>query len=429
MLITHIELTNIRCIDSLRLPLNCEKKLKRTTNQTPWTMILGDNGVGKSTILRSIALGLCDESNAAALMKELRGGFIKEGTANNRGESEGKIKIKLSSENRNYTITTKISKKSPQAPEKVAQTVDDDFPWEKLITCGYGPNMATTASESYSEYARLESVYTLFNYTGSLQNPELMYRRQPKKIQKKIDEILLDIMMLEDGNSSIVLSKIGMEIIGPWGSVPIDDLSDGYRATTQWVLDLLGWQMFAENISEKSSTNNISGIVLIDELEKHLHPTWQRAIISRLKKQLPGIQFIVTSHSPLIAKSVGSIDGNQSCDKIFHLVRGDDMRIQSSELVASLKGLDFDQVLGSEAFDYMVDSDPEVEKILAEASVLAGKTNRDDDEERRLEKVKEILKEILIPDGNTLVEREVYKDNYLAMKKRIEELEKALNIN
>ena len=75
-------------------------------------------------------------------------------------------------------------------------------------------------------------------------------------------------------------------------------LSDGLKLMA-WVGDLVTRlsQAFpnAENPLEQE------GIVLIDEIDIHLHPTWQRQILSQLRRTFPKIQFIVTTHSPLVA--------------------------------------------------------------------------------------------------------------------------------
>ena len=58
-----------------------------------------------------------------------------------------------------------------------------------------------------------------------------------------------------------------------------------------------------------------SGIVLIDEIELHLHPAWQRDILPRLMATFPNVQFIVTTHSALVLAQLNTALFNQSCDK------------------------------------------------------------------------------------------------------------------
>ena len=65
MHISEVRLSNIKCFDDER---GFSLKLEENGEPILWTMIVGDNSVGKSCILESIAIGLCDEASAAALM-------------------------------------------------------------------------------------------------------------------------------------------------------------------------------------------------------------------------------------------------------------------------------------------------------------------------------------------------------------------------
>ena len=73
MYIKKIVLENIRCFKHAEIDFQ--------SDQEPyyWTVLLGDNGVGKTTLLRSIAMGLSDTSSAAGLLRELPGPFIRRG--------------------------------------------------------------------------------------------------------------------------------------------------------------------------------------------------------------------------------------------------------------------------------------------------------------------------------------------------------------
>ena len=413
MYISQISLENIRCFEDFSI------NLERNGKPILWTVILGDNSVGKSTLLKCIALGLCDETSAAALMKESSGEFLR------NNEVEGSIKIILNEkfENKKYEIITKITKPSEENFEKIEQTTypEEKFPWKKIFVCGYGVNRVLEGNRSFEKYTTLEAVYTLFNLHSELQNPELIFLRQPENIQEYLKEKLLKILLLDENDYSIYLTTKGMVINGPWGESPIGSLGDGYKSTTNWVVDFLGWQIFANRVKNKTK---ISGILLLDELENHLHPKWQRKIINKLKEQLPDVQFIVTTHSPLIASSIGEVTSKRNRDNLVYLDLSDNNFVVGHEL-KSLKGLDANQVLASKAFDYMIDADPEVENVLKEASVLAGKADkRTPAENKRYLAIKKALKKILQPKGPTTIEREVQAEIYEDMKKNIKELEK-----
>jgi hypothetical protein len=87
-------------------------------------------------------------------------------------------------------------------------------------------------------------------------------------------------------------------------------MSDGYRSALALLGDILRHVINAYGISgltEVGSDNKIrivrSGVVLIDEIDAHLHPEWQRTIGFWLKDHFPNIQFIVTTHSPLVCQA------------------------------------------------------------------------------------------------------------------------------
>nr|WP_128798647.1 AAA family ATPase [Corallococcus coralloides] len=80
--------------------------------------------------------------------------------------------------------------------------------------------------------------------------------------------------------------------------VPATWLSQGYQSTIAWIADLIG-QMYLD-IGEAVPLEDMEGIVLIDELDLHLHPTWQVTLVPVLKRVFPRMQFIVTTHSPML---------------------------------------------------------------------------------------------------------------------------------
>jgi len=80
--------------------------------------------------------------------------------------------------------------------------------------------------------------------------------------------------------------------------VPATWLSQGYQSTIAWIADLIG-QMYLD-IGEAVPLEDMEGMVLIDELDLHLHPTWQVRLVPMLKRIFPRMQFIVTTHSPML---------------------------------------------------------------------------------------------------------------------------------
>jgi len=168
--------------------------------------------------------------------------------------------------------------------------------------------------------------------------------------------------------------------------------------------------------------------VLLDEVEQHLHPKWQRRVVHDLKDLFPRVQFIATTHSPLVASSIGQLVSENSNDKLVHLGLGEghivDEHIFKDDELQSMKGLQVDQILASKVFDYQIDSDREVEKFLAKASELASKGDRRNSaEDREYKKAKSIFKSIMQPEGRSDFERISQEELYQEIEKRIKSSE------
>ena len=98
--------------------------------------------------------------------------------------------------------------------------------------------------------------------------------------------------------------------------VSVTEMSDGFRSVLSLTFELIRQLVFTfgakevfQNIEKGEININISGVVLIDEIDAHLHPTWQTRIGQSLTTYFPAIQFIVTTHSPLVCRAAerGSI--------------------------------------------------------------------------------------------------------------------------
>ena len=102
-------------------------------------------------------------------------------------------------------------------------------------------------------------------------------------------------LQVEDSPLRLRVSKGGKELY-------LDQLSDGERSLLAIVADLVRRLSLAN--PELGDPLRGAGIVLIDELELHLHPTWQRTIVDKLRTTFPNIQFIATTHSPFVIQSL-----------------------------------------------------------------------------------------------------------------------------
>lgn len=412
MYIKKIELKRIRCFDEIKINLNSSANLNK------WLVILGNNGVGKTTLLRSIAIGLCDATTSASLVGELYGDLVRE------NEKNGEIIIELSeskSSRKKLVIHTFLEKsKSGYIEIKQTTSPKNNFPWEKIFVCGYGASRRGYGTKDYIEYGIVEAVYTLFNYEASLQNPELVIRRimdtyslSSKDILKWIDELL----MLPP--KSTKLGKTGLVISGHWGKfIPIGALGDGYQSILGWILDLLGWVFL---YYEKDFERDPVGIVLLDELEQHLHPRWQRKVISLIRQKFPRMQFITTTHSPLCVLSITDLKKDEY--KIGFLDQEEES-VNYIEINELPRGQRVDRLLTSYLFGLNSASDDETKEEIEKYSKLLGKREKTTNDKREILELKKILN-MKLDTSETEFERLVSK----SIKKEFNKYQNKSNIN
>lgn len=143
----------------------------------------------------------------------------------------------------------------------------------------------------------------------SIENPSIKYVRLAIKEAFKLltgkDYILKSNEIKRNGNNSLVpvlaIQEKGSDIIEI-----LDNKSDGEKAIIALVADIAYNLSIAHDFSVNDKFLSSSGIVIIDEIETHLHPNWQREIIPLLTKLFPNIQFFITTHSPQVIASVSS---------------------------------------------------------------------------------------------------------------------------
>ena len=90
------------------------------------------------------------------------------------------------------------------------------------------------------------------------------------------------------------------------GLLPVSQLSDGIRGVVAMVADLAFRCVRLNDFYGPMAPEETHGIVLIDEIDQHLHPGWQQRILPALRNAFPRIQFIVTTHSPEVLSTVES---------------------------------------------------------------------------------------------------------------------------
>ena len=389
MKISNLKIKNIKCFKEVNIPFEDE-----TGNVIDWSLIVGNNGDGKTTILRCLALGLCDGSSAGGLIPELDWGFLRQ------GEKEGSIEITLKDKEKKYKLATKIklrgnseaasqqiykldssgkrseTERTEEVTEKEESTVRG-----KIFVVGYGSGRSITGTKSYEEYAIIDSVYSLFNYEYPLQNAELGLRRISSNVEEfnSLKKSLKKILML-DANDDFILSKKGLFVkTRQWGEISFNALSDGYQSMTTAILDFLSWRLLYE--SGSFNLNKTSGIFIIDEVEQHLHPKWQRNIINLLAKQFSKMQFIGSTHTPICALGLNDLECASQLIKASYVNKHSE--VECFDMQKNYKGYRVDQILTSNIFDLESARSKTIQKTLTEYRDIYLKNERKKKHERK----------------------------------------------
>ncbi len=192
----------------------------------------------------------------------------------------------------------------------------------------YGPLRRLTGSSTEAlRYAlgkgKLSSCVTLFREDAALSESETWLKQEHARAleQKSRDQtpsnLVVDVQtflndgLLPDGFKIARITVDQVYMTTPnGGELPLRDLSDGCRSTYALMLDIIhnmaltyGTTGLFSYDAENRMVVNQPGVILIDELEAHLHPSWQRTICEWLKVRFPLVQFFITTHSPLILQA------------------------------------------------------------------------------------------------------------------------------
>ena len=168
--------------------------------------------------------------------------------------------------------------------------------------------------------------------------------------------------------------------------IRIEQMSDGYKIMTAMVADIAS--RMAEANPDMDDQLLTGGIVLIDEIDLHLHPKWQRTIIDSLTRTFPNIQFIVSTHSPIILS--GAMDKAQ-----FVVLRNEGFLTAKT---GEYTGYDISQILLSELFGLESSRSPQWDGPLKEQKELLMKNDRTDAENKRLKALDKELSQIAFGD-------------------------------
>ena len=417
MRILKLRLVNIKCFKEIEIPFEFVDR-----DAGNWSLLVGDNGQGKTTILRSLAMGLCDDDWAASLLSDLHGFLRWE-------EKEGSIEVCLGdSSGKKYTVRTRIRLEGNnesisqdvflgdcvgERDEKNEKSKIKNFKKRKnIFAAAYGAGRSVSGTESYEEYTPVDALYTLFKYEHSLQDAELGARRirdHSREEWENLRDSLKKILMMEE-EDEISLEITGLYFKTRWGKGVFDTLSDGYKSLTSVVVDFLSWNLMHK--LKSFSSKNLSGIFILDELEQHLHPRWQREIVKILSDQFPKVQFICSTHTPICALGLSDLECESRLFKVAYI--NGHSGIEGFDLKKQFKGYRADQILASSIFDLESTRSISAQDKLKEYREIYLKEKKGDQDDQRMEEIEEELKDLPMWDSE---KDKIHREELIALLK------------
>ena len=336
MHIRDIQIRNVRSLHSHRWSF-------ARTKCAGWHVLLGDNGSGKSSFLKAIALAMVGAGRSEGLRQTWSDWLT-------RDEQEGSIRLRIWSDvpdvvstepflpDRPFSRGVKLRRNSARgevAIERLAQNDQHQTVPVDLLSVVESPESREWFSVSFGPFRRftggtkqtsglpplLARHLSLFDegiaFTKCLEwLQDLKFRvleedpegRLLERLIKFVNdsEFLPSGVRIEDVTSRNVMFRDANGV-----AVPVTELSDGYRSVLSMTFEIIRQMAMTfgpDNVFQSDDPTRIdaTGVVIVDEIDAHLHPIWQSRIGRWFCHHFPNVQFIVSTHSPLVCQSAGS---------------------------------------------------------------------------------------------------------------------------
>lgn len=309
----RIRIRNFRSIDDLTIPLLPETQLDGT-----WTCLAGINGAGKTAILEAIALMMLVTDYVNPIGEKRLGRMIRRVDGNRRSELNlevawagiGTVKLSIS-------IVLDENGKDTRVPSTGDHDDDPDgLPHQlrllarKHLFLSYGAtrNLSNEKDSSDGEDAEIvERQRTLFRPLAHIRGVNSLLAGGEQNAPTLRTLVSMIDALFEEDDCLCVQKPTSHESL-TFGDLKqrLDSfqLPDGYRSTIGWLAELCAeWHRLDSEAAEKNDFEKMSGLVLVDEIDLHLHPKLQWDLVAKLRRLLPNVQFIVTTHSQMVLTS------------------------------------------------------------------------------------------------------------------------------
>ena len=408
MLLEHniekIELTNIKTFKQQSFDLT-----QSESGAAAWLMLLGENGTGKSTILKSLCMNLCDVAYFQSMIRE---GFLEPAKFIRHRTRKGVIKVWITSKTQPRVL--EFTKKSVKFTNTEGKSIELSLPlteqkmdesiWQSpTFLLAYGATRLLPRGSKHeakhidSTFSRLDN---LFNPFVPLANAEKWLLSLDKVLFRRAAIVLKDLLNMKD-EEEVTRKRGTIKITINGNTESFKELSDGYQSVIALTTDILQLVM-----KRWKNPDEARGIVLLDEIGAHLHPRWKMRIVTSLRTALPNIQFIVSSHQPLCLRGLDK-------GEVILIQRDRENNIEVITDLPNPKELRISQILTS-VFGLSSTMDPELEAEYNRYYELRAMNERTKEEEEEMIDLQNTLNPDLLLGESVMqaIEYKVIKEKY-----------------
>jgi len=392
--LTRVELRNIGPFENLELRF-----------AEPWLVLLGDNGVGKSSILKAIAVAIVGADASAVAGRLIRAGqtlsevrlftdknpsgYLTEIYTTTGSQAQVASKPARPLETEGWIVfgfpplrTGTWTRSGEHPPRKPRPTPDDVLP------------LAT--GEVDSRMDKLKQWLIGLDLQIKEDRANRIFNGRSERIRKKFFEIVGELAEGASVEFDEITAENEVRVRTKDGPVPIEALSQGMTSLYSWI-GILVQRLFEIHENSDDPTKH-HAIVLMDELDAHMHPKWQRSMVVNLKRIFPRLQMIVSTHSPLIVAGMKPVEvarfARNKAGAVVQVPLEQDMLLGRA-----------DQVLTTSAFGLTTTLDLQSQKYLADYRDLLAKPQHTDDDKKKLSELENLVESNVPPVDEGLLHR------------------------
>ncbi|WID94888.1 AAA family ATPase [Bosea vestrisii] len=372
-----VEVRNFKALQDVRLHLPPAVAADATTGrdaEASALLILGENAAGKSSILEAIAMALMDAKVRLGLVRSPRNFVLDPSLMGSEGQNPPPF----------ATVTLNFGGGS-----ELTLTIGDELV-EGGVTDNLPPVFAYGAFRQYASRSPRKPpkghVTTLFKSDALLANPEEWLLGLPDDEFAMVARALQRILMIEgeyeivqrDGANRrcLIATKVGEGSDARYVRTPLRVVSSGFRSVLAMVCDVLAGLIALQPTYGRRSFGELEPVILIDEVEAHLHPRWKMQIMAALRRVFPKAVIMATTHDPLCLRGMH----DQEVIVFNRALKSDEegpdafpVFVETISALPNVEDLTIEQLLTSDFFSMFSTDAPATELKLATLGDLIAK--------------------------------------------------------